>query len=258
MPIGISAAGWAAIGTTAIGAISANQQSKAASSAASAQAGSQLAQDLIAMQQQTQANEQWNRYKSIYAPLEDSFAAEAQNRGSIANQNKAAGNAAASTTAQYATARERLSKTPGLSPSSQRYLQEMNKINLAEAASSATGQNNARDRVIEQGDALRADALNVGRGMPAQAASGLAGAAGTYGASARAYGGMADTARQQAGQISSGVGNMLGGITSSKGFQNWLSGLGGGSASTVIDNGAANGFGNTFQQNGFSADVAYG
>ena len=249
MPLGV--AGWTAIGSAAIGAVGSNM---AASRSSGAAAGSSQANDLIAMQQQVQANEQWNRYKQIYAPLEDAFAQEAQNRGSVANQNKAASQAAAATTAAYANARERLSKSPGLDPSSQRYLQEMNKINLAEAASSATGQNNARDSVIQQGDAMRADALNVGKGFAAQSMQGLNSAASTNANNRNYY---ANQAANEAG-VGAGIGRMIGGITQSRAFQNWLNSPSVDTYDSINNSALLNGYGNTFQQNGYSADIAYG
>lgn len=245
MPWSVVAAG--------VGAVGANMAAGKASKGADA---NNAISNIIAVQQQNQANEQWARYKQIYAPLEDEFAAEAQDRGSVANQNKAAADAAAATTAAYATARERLSKTPGLSPQSQKYLQEMNKINLGEAASSATGQTAARSKVIQEGDAMRADALNVGRGLPASAAGSLA-AAGATNAANRAY----NTAQaDKAAGVAGGIGNAIGGIVNSKGFQNWMSSTFGNTDtySSINNSAAANGYGNTFQQNGYSADIAYG
>jgi hypothetical protein len=166
-------------------------------------------------QQAAIAKEQWDRYKTVYAPLEDKYAQESQNYGSIANQEKAAGRANADVRGSYAGARERLNRQPGFNPSSSGYLQEMNKISLAEAAGAGAAQTAARDGVIDKGLQMETNALSLGKGMPAQSLSGFGDAAQSgFGLSQAGY------SRQAADQA--GFGNMVGGVLKSPGFNNWL------------------------------------
>lgn len=152
------------------------------------------------------AREQWDRWKSVYQPLEDQYIAESQGLGSIANQNKNAGQAAADVTSSFAGLRERLAKNPGLNPSSQAYLQEENKINLAEAGASAASQNAARQTTRDKGRAAVTDALSLGKGMAANAESTL-GSVANYNAT------LGNNMQNRADRNAAGFGKMVGGLT---------------------------------------------
>lgn len=174
------------------------------------------------------AEDQWDLYKRIYGPLEEEFVGESRGVGSIANQNKAAQQAAADVAGTFAGAREQLNETPGLNPNSDAYLRNANKINLAEAASSAAAQSGARQDVQAKGRAATVDALSLGKGLPASAGSMLA----TAGSGLRAA---AQFHQRNADATADGFGRVVGGITSSKGFQDWIRG-GSSSAPTVPPN----------------------
>lgn len=222
---------WVSAAAGVIGAVSSMD---AQDSRSSRDAGSQQMQDMIAWQQAMQSQQQWQRYLNTYSPLEDEYAAEARNTGSIANQNAAAAKAAAATSSAYATARERLAKNPGMNQSEQAYLQEANRINLGEAAASATNQNAARDKVIDTGNARMTDAISIGKGMPAQAASSLSSASATgAGLMAARMGASRDEYNADMAGIGQ-FGKSVGGLFQSKGFQNWLNS--GSNANSVASN----------------------
>ncbi len=120
------------------------------------------------------ARDQWNRYKEIYEPLERGMVDEAQNYDSQENYARAAGDASATVSSQFGKARDRLTRTPGLDPTSAGYQASMVGLDLAQAASDATQQNAARQKVRDTAYARKTDALSLGKGLPAQAGSALA------------------------------------------------------------------------------------
>lgn len=161
-----------------------------------------------AMQAQI-GKEQWDRYKTVYAPLEDKYVADAQEYGSPAQFDKVAGEANATNNAQFGKARQRLLRTPGLDPSSAAFATGMVNMDLAQAAAGANSQNAARDRLTDAAWARRTDALSLGKNLPAQASSTL-GAAANNNLTQSAYN------QQQANS----QGRAIGGIVS-KGFDAW-------------------------------------
>ncbi len=119
------------------------------------------------------ASEQWDRYKTTYAPLEDKMVADAQKYDSPENFAKAAGDAASTVSEQFGKARDRLSRTPGLDPSSGAYQASVTGLDLTQAATDATQQNAARQSVKDISYARKLDALSLGKGIPAQASASL-------------------------------------------------------------------------------------
>lgn len=164
--------------------------------------------------------EQWERYKKAYAPLEDQYIQESLGIGSLANQNKSAQQAAADVAGTFSGAREQLRDNPGIDPGSQSYLHEANRLNLNEAATSAAAQTGARQTVQAQGRAAQTDALSLGKGLPAQASTALSSAASGLGAAGR-------YAQTRADNAAAGFGKAVGGITNSPGFKNFINGSGG-------------------------------
>lgn len=119
------------------------------------------------------ARDQWSRYKEIYEPLERGMVTEAQNYDSPENYARAAGDASATVSSQFSKARDRLGRTPGLDPSSGAYQASLVGLDLAQAASDATQQNAARQKVTDTAYARKTDALSLGKGLPANASSSL-------------------------------------------------------------------------------------
>lgn len=198
---------FAAAATAAVGAYSSYKSGQAASRAANSQAD-------VARQQAQIAGEQWDAYKENIQPLETQAASEAANYASIANKEKAAGQAAADVTSQFAGLRDRLNKSPGFNPNSEAYLRTMADLGLSEAAQRATAETGARDKVQQMGDAKRTDAISLGKGLAANAQTGLA-------AAGNAQAGVAAAQTRNAEM----AGNFAGQVLGSKQFQNWAGGL---------------------------------
>jgi hypothetical protein len=180
-------------------------------------------------QQAEIAKDQWERYKQLYLPLETEFVEQSKGIDSFANQNKSAQQAAADVAGSFANVREQLNDVPGANPSSQAYLQQQNKINLAEAATSAAAQTGARETVRDKGRAALTDAISLGKNLPANAVSALS-SAGSGLSQAGQY------AQRRADNAAAGFGKMVGGITGSADFQKWI---GGSSSSTPGIDGSA-------------------
>ena len=129
--------------------------------------------------QQQWSQEDRARYKSVYQPLEDQLAAEAQSFSTPARQQYEANRDMASVSTQFEGAREaatRQLESFGVDPTSTRAQALDIGTRQAEAAAKAAAGNNAVARVDAQGRALRSEAINVGRGYPGQAAAAAAGA----------------------------------------------------------------------------------
>lgn len=184
----------AVVGSAVVGAAA---SSSAANKAAKSQQGSSDA----AATQAGIAQDQWDTYKSTYQPLEKQYVADAQNYDNPENQAEAAGLAASTVASQFGKARDTLSRTPGLDPSSAAYAAGLTGLETNEAAAGAVAQNKARQNVQDQGWARRTDALSLGKGLPAQASAGLS-------SSAAISSGLAAQQGAQAAGIANNVGNL--------------------------------------------------
>lgn len=201
----------AIVGSAVVGAAASSSASKRA---AKAQQG---ASDAAALQAQI-AQDQWDKYNEIYTPLEKNFVSEAQNYDTPENYARAAGDASATVSEQFGKARDRLARTPGMDPSQAGYSANLMGLNLAQAATDATQQNAARQKVKDTAFARKTDALSLGKGLPAQASASLANAGNA----------MSNIGAQQsalAGQQATAVGQLFspGNIMSAgKAVGNWL------------------------------------
>lgn len=195
-------------GAAVAGVANASRARKDAKKAQAQQKEAADRQAAIAERQQEMAEEQYQRYKTTFQPLEDQYVAESANYGSIANQNKKAKEAASLVRGNFATAREQLSRTPGINTNSQAYLQEANRLNLAEAAASAATQNKAREDTVAKGRAYATDALSLGKGLPANAASSLNAAGSAYSSIGSTFGNLASGARASAADSINGIGTI--------------------------------------------------
>jgi len=160
------------LGAAAIGAASSRGASKAAARA------SQASSDAAGLQARIAA-EQWDKYNEIYDPLERQVVKEAQQYDTPEQYAREAGDASATVASQFGKARERLARAPGLDPSSGAFQAGMTGLELSQAATDATQQNAARNKVRDTAYARRVDALSLGKGLPANASTGLASAAAT-------------------------------------------------------------------------------
>lgn len=121
------------------------------------------------------AKEDRDRYKSVFQPMEDQYVKDAQNWDSAERQDKLASEAKAdvlSSAAQQRGATQRSMAAMGVSPTSGRFAGVDRAGENQTTLAAAGAQNTARNTVRSQGMAMKADALNIGKGLPAQAAAG--------------------------------------------------------------------------------------
>jgi hypothetical protein len=165
------------------------------------------------------------RYESVFLPMQDQYIKEAQEYDTAARREEAAGAAMADTQRQAEAARanadQRL-RSMGLDPSQMRSASLLQTQDVMGAAQQAAAANQERLRVENQGRAMRADAMNLGMGLPAQAAAGFGGA-GAAGAGAVGAGQAGQQAQLAAIQGGAGVGGQAMGFRS--GALNQLSNL---------------------------------
>lgn len=132
------------------------------------------------------AREDRNRYKSVFQPMEDQYVQDAQNWDSAERQDKMASEAKAdvlTNASQQRQASQRNMAAMGVNPASGRFAGVDRAGEMQTGLAAAGAQNNARNAVRNQGMAMKADAINMGKGLPSQAA-GSAGLGLTAGSSA--------------------------------------------------------------------------
>jgi hypothetical protein len=182
--------------------------------------------------QEQDAAEARERYETLYQPLEEQLVAEAEEYATPERLEYEAGKAEADVAAQFEaarrTAQERL-ESYGVDPSQTRQGALDLGTRIAEAAAQSSAGNQARDRAEEVARELRAQAINIGRGYPAEISGAESGAssAGTQAANT----GLATTASGAStmgtGSQWQGLGNQAIGTWGdvlNTGFQNALSG----------------------------------
>ena len=172
------------------------------------------------------------RYEGIFQPLEEQFVREAQEYDSPERRAEEAGKAIADVAknfdAQRRNALQRL-EGYGVDPSQTRNAALDIGVRTAQAATQAQAAMGARNRVEDTGRAMRGDAINMGKGLPSQAAAGYGGATNsgnsaiggnvaTTGAGANA----AQSALGFSGQALNGYGQGAG--IRSQGYQNQMQG----------------------------------
>lgn len=117
------------------------------------------------------------RYEEKFRPIEDSFVEEATNYATPERQAAAAAEAKADVQTSAAAARAAAGREAagmGIDPASGRYAGIDRAGEMGTALATAGAQNNARQLVRDKGLALKADAVNLGRGLPAQSAQAAA------------------------------------------------------------------------------------
>lgn len=111
------------------------------------------------------------RYEDIFQPLEDDLAWEAREYANPERQEFEAGRAQADVSQQFEMARtaaqDRL-ESYGIDPSQTRAGALDVSTRMQEAAARASAGNQARQQVEATGRALRSEAINIGKGYPAQ------------------------------------------------------------------------------------------
>lgn len=124
------------------------------------------------------AKEDRARYEKIFLPMQDKFIKEANAYDTPQRRTAEAARQMSDVQRQTDAARnnadQRL-RSMGIDPSQVRSTSLLKQIQVGGAANQALVGNNARMQVEDRGRALRADALNIGMGLPAQAAAGFQG-----------------------------------------------------------------------------------
>lgn len=119
------------------------------------------------------SEEDRQRYQDLFQPLEERFVEEASTWDSQDRQAQRAAEAKADVLQNAAAQRaasQRQAASMGVNPASGRFQGLDRASELQTALAAAGAQNQARDQVRKEGVAMRADAVNVGRGLPAQSA----------------------------------------------------------------------------------------
>lgn len=130
-------------------------------------------------QQSADAQRARERYQSLFEPLEEQLAQDAQDYATPERQEVEAGKAEADVAAQFNQARQAAQdrlESFGVDPSQTRAGALDLGTRVAEAAAQASAGNQARTQTENIGRALRSEAINVGRGYPGQIAGAAAGA----------------------------------------------------------------------------------
>lgn len=221
-----------------------------------------------------QANEDRQRYVQVFQPLEDSLVKDAMSYDSPERKTFERGRAIGDVTSAFEAQRqnaERQLASFGVDPTTLKAGALDVGMRTAQAAAQAGAATQATQRVEDMGRAMRADAINIGRGMPSQIAQ-------SYGTSLQAgqagVGGANQTTGTSANALTSGMGygnQALSGFgqassITSQGFQNQLArqqaqmaaspwntvaALGGAALGAA---GQAKGFGNLFEEGGIVSE----
>ena len=130
------------------------------------------------LQSQDEANtwgrEDRTRTKTVFQPVEDAFIKTAQEYDTPEKQAEAAARAKADVMGSAAVqdqAQQRQMASMGVSPDSGRFAGVKRATDLNTALASAGAQNNARQIVRDKGLALKADAINMGKGLASSTAA---------------------------------------------------------------------------------------
>lgn len=176
-----------------------NQEQPLMNQAEQAQIGLSTQEQSSLAQMQAEAQQQWQLYESTYAPLEQSYAEQAQNWASPQAIAEARGQAMSSVAEQGTeglnSAAETL-RSYGVNPSSPRYAslytsaQPM--IGAAEAAAGTSTAQNLRMQQME----LEGNALNVGQGLASSTGALTQAGTGAGSAASSSASGAASTANQ--------------------------------------------------------------
>lgn len=120
------------------------------------------------------AREDRTRYKTVFQPLQDEFIETAREYDTPAKQEAMAAEAqadAAQAARQANDANTRTMSSMGINPNSGRFQGVTRTQNTLNALASAGAANSARQGVRDKALALKADAINMGSGLPSSTAS---------------------------------------------------------------------------------------
>lgn len=170
------------------------------------------------------ANTMWQRYQSVYAPLQDKVVQDAETIDSPENLDHAGGIANATVTNQFDQQRkanlERL-RQMGVNPNSGAFIDANSRLAGSEAAANAGAQNTTRFNLQQAGRAARGAVATGGAAIPGQSTAALtAGASGLGSAAGQSYN-LNKSMGMDAGAF---LGPLVGGI--GRGIGNWINSSG--------------------------------
>lgn len=212
-------------------------------------------------QNQAQAQDQWNRFKTLFAPVEEQMVKDATSIDTPEAQERAAGQAGAEVEKSYAAAEKQQQRnltSMGVNPNSGRAISASGTTGLMKAADQSSAMNNARNIVRDKGIALRAGAANFGRNMP-NTAAGAYGMTLNSGNNATGNQGRAmDAANNSVSQMNQGFGTAIQGNTAAGQILNsqYSTQVGAWNAKQQADATAAAGFGGLVGKLGAAAIIA--
>jgi hypothetical protein len=167
------------------------------------------------MDQQTKIGaEQYQRYKDIYAPVEDQSAKDAMNYDSQDNIQRRSGIAAADVNQQFSNAagqNARLLSRYGLNPNSSAFAQTNAQLTNQQALASAGAETGAAFDTMDKAIALRAGAAQTGRGLTNTALGAFSGATNTGSAAGNVSAQGMGVAAQGAGVMGQGFNTAISG-----------------------------------------------
>lgn len=114
------------------------------------------------------ADEQYDRYKTVYKPLQDDIIQQAKDYDTESNREQQAALAIGDTRDQFEQQRQNQSmqmRSYGINPNSGRFQGMMNANNVMEAATSAAAATRARSAAEQLGWAKKMDAIGLGSGV---------------------------------------------------------------------------------------------
>jgi hypothetical protein len=130
------------------------------------------------------SQEYYDRYKNVFQPAQDRYLADAEAYDTPERRDQEMGAAQANVAKQYDAARQAATQqleSFGINPGSTRFAALDTGVRAQEAAAKAAAGTQAARNTEQTGLALRANAINMGNGLPAQsvATSGVANSSGT-------------------------------------------------------------------------------
>lgn len=131
---------------------------------------------------QAQADEYYQRYKDVYEPAQDQYLQDAKDYDTPARRDQAVGAAQAGVAQNFEAARNAATQqleSFGVDPTSTRYAALDIGTRTAEAAAKAAAGTQAGLNTEATGLALRANAINMGNGLPGQATASYGTSAGS-------------------------------------------------------------------------------
>lgn len=180
-----------------------------------------------AEQQQEWAAKDRARYEDKFLPLQDQFIEEAGSYSTPERQAQAAAEARADVIKAAGQQQEQSARTMasmGLNPASGRFQGTMRAGDVNTAVAAAGASNTARQMIRDKGLALKGDVINIGAGLPSQAAS-AAGLGLTAGNSATSNSNQAmGSWRANTGIMGQGFGGAMQGYTNQANILNNLYG----------------------------------